>query len=97
MPKSQPSYTAEFRAQAVALVRTGGKSVAAIARDLGVSDASLHAWVHQADIEAGRGRPGELTTAEREESRRLRRAVKVLQQEREIFKKAAPFFARETL
>jgi transposase len=97
MPKSQPTYTAEFRSQAVALVRTGGKSVAAIARDLGVSDASLHAWVHQADVEAGRGRPGELTTAEREELRRLRREVKVLQQEREILKKAAAFFARETL
>ena len=97
MAKAQPHYTPEFRSEAVALVRTSGKSVAAIARDLGVSDASLHAWVHQADVEAGRGRPGELTSAEREELRRLRRAVKVLQQERDLLKKAAAFFARETL
>ena len=97
MTKSQPSYTPEFRSEAVTLVRTSGKSVAAIARDLGVSDASLHAWVHQADVEAGRGHPGELTSAEREELRRLRRENKVLQQEREILKKAAAFFARETL
>jgi transposase len=96
MAKSQPSYTPEFRNEAVTLVRTSGKSVAAIARDLGVSDASLHAWVHQADVEAGGGRPGELTAAEREELRRLRRENKVLQQEREILKKAAAFFARET-
>ena len=95
MAKSQPTYTPEFRTQAVELVRTSGKSMIAIARDLGVSDTSLHAWVRQADTDAGAGRPGELTTAEREELRRLRRDVKVLEQEREILKKAAAFFARE--
>ena len=97
MAKSQPTYTPEFRAQAVELVRTSGKSVVTIARDLGVSDTSLHAWVRQADTDAGAGRPGELSTVEREALRRLRRENKVLQQEREILKKAAAFFARETL
>jgi transposase-like protein len=96
MANAQPRYTPEFRAQAVELVRTSGKSLVTIARDLGVSDTSLHAWVRQAEVDAGGGRPGDLTTAERDELRRLRREVKVLEQEREILKKAAACFARET-
>ncbi|MDP9375453.1 MAG: hypothetical protein M3Q65_23995 [Chloroflexota bacterium] len=50
----------------------------------------------RADIDAGRGQPGELTTEERDELRRLRRENQVLRQEREILKKAAAFFAKET-
>jgi len=64
---------------------------------LGISEQALRGWIRRADIDAGRGQPGELTTAEREELRRLRREVKVLQQEREILRKAAAYFARETL
>ena len=90
-----PRYTAEFKADAVALVRTSGKSIPAIASDLGINTQSLRNWVNQAAIDAGNGR-GELTTAEREELRRLRRENHVLQQEREILKKAAAFFAKET-
>ncbi len=55
----------------------------------------MRAWVHQAGVDAGRGKPGELTTDEREELRRLRREVKTLRLEREILKKAAAFFAKE--
>jgi len=51
--------------------------------------------VHQAEVDAGRGQHGELTTAEREELARLRREVKTLRMEREILKKAAAFFAKE--
>ena len=51
----------------------------------------------RADIDAGRGQPGDLTTAEREELRRLRRENHVLRQEREILRKAAAFFAKEAL
>lgn len=92
----QPRYTAEFKADAVALVRTSGKSIPVIASDLGINTQSLRNWVHQAAIDAGNGRGGELTSAEREELRRLRRENHVLQQEREILKKAAAFFAKET-
>ena len=95
MPGIHPRYTAEFRADAVALVRTSGKSIPVIARDLGINTQSLRNWVHQAAVDAGNGH-GQLTTAEREELRRLRREVHVLQQEREILKKAAAFFAKET-
>ena len=91
----RPRYTAAFRADAVALVRSSVQSIPAIARDLGINTQSLRNWVHQAAVDAGNGH-GQLTTAEREELRRLRREVHVLQQEREILKKAAAFFAKET-
>src|SRR5688572_24332466 len=96
MAATHTAYSSEFRAGAVELARTSGKSIPVLARDLGVSDQSLRNWVRQAATDAGKGRSGELTTVEREELRRLRRENKVLQQERDILKKAAAFFARET-
>jgi transposase-like protein len=97
MPKSKPPYPEAFRTEAVELVRTTGKSIPQVARDLDVAGETLRLWVRQADVDAGRGRPGDLTTAEREELVRLRRQVKTLEMEREILKKAAAFFAKETL
>ena len=96
MPESHPPYPPEFRAEAVRLVREGGRTPDQLARDLGCSGQTIRNWVRQADLDQGRREDG-LTTVEREELRRLRREVKVLQQEREILKKAAAFFARETL
>ena len=95
--KTHPADPPAFRAEAVELARSSGKGVPQLARDLGVSEQALRGWIKRAEADAGRGQPGELTTAEREELRRLRREVKVLQQEREILRKAAAFFARETL
>ena len=95
MPKSRPPYPAEFRQQAVELVRTSGKSIPAVAKDLGVSSEGLRLWVRQAEVDAGRGRPGDLTTNEKAELQQLRRENKVLREEREILKKAATFFAKE--
>lgn len=95
MPRTRPPYPPEFRAEAVRLTRESGKPGSQIARDLGVSYESLRHWVKQADLDAGRRTDG-LTTAEREELRRLRRENRVLREEREILKKAAAFFARET-
>ncbi len=94
MQRYTPAYAPEFRAEAVQLVRTGAKPLTEIARDLGVSAESLRHWVRRAEIDAGQ-REG-LTTAEREELRRLRRENRVLREEREILKKAAAFFAQET-
>lgn len=90
-------YPPEFRAEAVRLLRemrAQGKPLSQIAEDLGVSTESLRRWRIQAEIDAGE-REG-LTTEEREELQRLRRENRVLREEREILKKAAAFFAKET-
>jgi transposase len=88
------SFTPEFKAQTVELVRTSGKSVGEVCRDLDLTETVVRRWVAQADIDTGR-RDG-LTTAEREELSRLRRENRVLREERDILKKAAAFFAKET-
>jgi transposase len=94
VPHTRPVYPPEFKAEAVRLVRSGDKSVGGLARDLGVADQTLRNWVRQAEIDGGE-RDG-LTQGEREELRQLRREVRTLRQEREILKKAAAFFARES-
>ena len=97
MPRTHRPYPPEFRAEAHRLGRGSDKSIPALATELGISSEALRHWLRQADADEGRGQPGELTTEEREELRRLRREVKVLQQEREILRKAAAYFAKETL
>src|SRR3954454_23223815 len=97
MPRTHRPYPPEFRAEAVRLARSSEKTIPALAADLGVSSEALRHWLRQDAADAGRGQPGELTTDEREERRRLRREVKTLQQEREILRKAAASFAKEIL
>jgi transposase len=95
-PKRQRrNFTDDFKAGAIRLVLDEGRSVATVARDLDLTESSLRNWVEQAKANAGRGRPGALTTVEREELTRLRRENRILQEEREILKKAAAFFAKE--
>ncbi len=94
MPKTKPPYPPEFRDEAVRLVRSSGRSPREIANDLGVSEQTLRNWVFAAQVDA-REREG-LTSDEREELRLPRRKVRVLEQEREILKKAAAWFAKET-
>ena len=91
MPKTRPPYPAEFRMEAVELVRRSGKSVPEVAKDLGVSDQTLRNWKRQADVDAGRGRPGDLTSEEKAELRRLRRENQILREERDILKKGLFF------
>ena len=88
-------YPEEFRRRAVELVRMREKPIAHIADELGVSDATLHGWLKQADIDEGQ-RDG-LTTEEHAELVRLRRVNRRLEMENEILKRAAAFFARENV
>jgi len=91
---SKPPYPPEFRREALELLRLSDKPVSQIAKDLGVSEQTLYVWRRQAQIAEGR-REG-LTSEEREELRRLRKENRTLQMEKEILKKAAVFFAKET-
>ena len=93
--KVPPPYPPEVREEAVRLVREGGLGFGEVAKVVGCSDQSVRSWVAQADRDAGRRTEG-LTTEERAELATLRRRVKVLEQEKEILKKAAAWFAKET-
>lgn len=88
MPRSHHPYPAEFRADAVRLVRNG-TPLSRVARDLGIAGETLRHWVKQQDLDDG------LTSEEREELRKLRRENRVLREEREILVKASAFFATE--
>jgi len=94
MPKSHRPYPPEFRQRIVELVRKG-RTPEEVARQFEPSAQAIRTWVRQADRDEGRRQDG-LTTAEQEEVRRLRRENRVLREEREILKKAAAWFARET-
>jgi len=94
MPKSRPPYPEEFRREAVQLVRNGRK-VSDVATSLGVTEQSLRTWVKQDQLER-RERDDGLRSDERQELVRLRREVKRLEQERDLLKRAAAFFVRET-
>lgn len=89
-------FTPEFKAGTIKLVKESGKSVAQVARELDLTETALRAWVKQHDTDAGMGPPGALTTAEKEELTRLRKENRELRMERELLKKWAAFFAKES-
>ena len=92
-PPNPRQFTPEFKAGAVRLVLDEGKRVAAVARDLDLTETALRDWVQRARADRTHGRTG-LTTIEREELARLRKENRELRAEREILKKAAAFFAK---
>ncbi len=94
MSKTRPPYAPEFRQQMVELVRAG-RSAEELAREFEPSAQAIRNWVAQTDRDEGRRGDG-LTSAEREEMRRLKRENRRLRLEREILAKAAAWFARET-
>ena len=93
--RARRTFSPEFKAKTVKLFQSGERSVAQLAVDLDLTENSLRRWVQQAEVDAGRGPEGALTTDEREELARLRREVRQLRQDREILKAAATFFAKE--
>src|SRR5918996_2718961 len=94
--RKRRAFATEFKAEAVRLVRESGKSVPTVARELDLTETALRSWVRQAEVDAGRGAPGGLTSEEREELGRLRRETRTLRMERDILKKATAFFAKES-
>ena len=93
MPRPHPPYAAEFKVQMVELVRAG-RSPESLAEEFEPSSQTIRNWVRQADLDEGRRADG-LTTAERDELRRLRKENRELKLERDILGKAAAWFARE--
>jgi transposase-like protein len=93
MPRPYPK---EFKQGAIDLARRGDRPIAEVARELGIADSCLRNWLKQDQLDR-RERDDGLTSAEREELRRLRREVSRLKQEKEILRKAAAFFARDEI
>ena len=94
MGKTRPPYPPEFRRQMVEFVRSG-RNPEQLAREFEPTAQSIRNWVEQDDLDEGRRTDG-LTSADREELRRLRRDLRRVREERDILKKAAAWFARET-
>ena len=93
--RKRRKFTPEQKAQAVRIVSESGKSIREVAGELDVPASSLSRWMNQAGVDARQDPEGPLTTEERAELVKLRRANRVLEQERAFLKKAASFFARE--
>src|SRR5947209_7847867 len=94
--RARRKFTPEFKAEAVRLCKVGDRTITQVADDLDLTETALREWVKRADIDAGKGPPEALTTAEREEMARLRRENKRLTMERDILKAAATLFAKES-
>jgi transposase len=95
MGKTQPTYSKEFKQQAVTLFKTSGKSKTHIARDLGISDSALSKWCKEFEEQGEEAFPGKgHQTPIEEEMRKLQRENEILRQERDILKKAVSIFAQ---
>ena len=92
--RTRRSFPKEFKADAVALVLDEGRSIASVARALGIGESNLGNWVRQARIDRGE-REG-LTTSERAELARLRRENAQLRMERDLLKRATAFWVKES-
>jgi transposase len=87
MVKQQKTYTKEFKLEAVRLVKSSGKPMSQVARELGISDSALYPWCKPWAEQGEQAFPGSgHQTAEQEEIRRLKRELDVTRQERDILK-----------
>ncbi len=97
MTKQQKTYTREFKVEAVQLVKSSGKPMSQIARELGISDSALSKWCKQLVEQGKQAFPGSgHQTAQEEELRRLKRELEITRQERDILKKVVSIFSRES-
>jgi transposase len=93
--RKRRQFSDAFKADAVRLVTKGGKTISEVTKQFDLTETALREWVKRAEIDAGRGPAGALTTAERAELVDLRKRLKRAEMERDILKKATAFFARE--
>ena len=94
--RARRSFTPEFKAEAVALVRASGKSVGQVAKDLDLTETALREWVRRADKGVPLVGKTEISPSERAELDALRKENRVLKMERDFLKRAAAFFAKES-
>lgn len=90
MPKPYPE---EFRRDVIAVARAGATPIAQVAKDFGITESCLRRWLAKEDVEDGK-RPG-VTREESAELRELKRKNRLLEQENEILRRAAAYFAKE--
>jgi transposase len=93
-PRPRRSFTAEFKAEIVELCQRGDRTIGQVARDFELTETAVRAWVKQAEVDAGTRSDG-LTSDERDELVKLRRENRRLQEDVDVLKAAASFFARE--
>ena len=86
-------FTDEFKAETVKLIKTSGRSVGSVARELNIGETAVRRWVQQAESS---GSTDALTVDERSELQRLRKENQELRMEKEILRKATAFFAKES-
>jgi transposase len=88
------TFTPEYKAEVVKLVRTSGKTIGQVSRELELTETAVRGWVRRAEIDEKRDPHGPLTSEERAEVTRLRRELRTMTMERDFLRKAAAFFAR---
>ena len=94
MPRTRRRFTPEFKIEAVKLLEESGRPAQAVAAELGVHPNQLRTWRNE-HLAASSAEALARQKAEAAELARLRREVRRLEQENEILKRAAAFFARE--
>ncbi len=94
--RARRSFTPEFRADVVRLCESGNESIAGVSQRLDLTESAVRGWVAKASAASVSALGGGVTATEQEELQRLRRENKQLRVEREILKKAATFFAKES-
>jgi transposase len=94
-PRPRRSFTPEFKAEVVELVRQPGNTAGSVARELNLTETAVRSWAKQADLDAGRRSDG-LTSEQLSEMAQLRKELREAREERDILKRAVAFFARET-
>jgi transposase len=87
-------FSPEFKAETIELIRSSGRSVPDVCRELDLTETTVRNWMRQARIDAGEEEG--LSSDERDELRRLRSENRTLKMERDLLKKAAAFFAKDS-